>query len=103
MPAIEGQKLITEGLELYPTAPIFSKLIRFQKSDIPQSTFNGTISQIESYVNNWLDTKTSFTDGNGVKKYYFRCVVHVFTKTPLVFSVWTGDSGESLPTGNWWD
>lgn len=58
-------------------------------SDIPNNVMNKSVSEIEA----WINGQFSVTQPE-----YF-AVVHVFSKTPFVFTIYTGNQA---PEANWW-
>lgn len=80
------------------------------RNDLPGSLRNSTdTAAIEAFINNFLKTALTFTDGDGLVRWKFYAAVHVVSNTGgvLIFNAiavdFTGLATDPAPvTGTWW-
>jgi len=60
------------------------------EDQLPNNVANKDIATIEAWLNNFLTTTQP----------EFFAAVHVFSKSPLVIQIYTGNTA---PVGNWWE
>lgn len=80
------------------------------RTDLPGNLRTSTdTAAIETFINNFLKTALTWTDGNGETRWKFYAVVHVFSNTGGVLNItslamdWNGLASAAVPAvGTWW-
>ena len=81
MPPIISCEKITNGFRIVTTA---RGTIQVTRNNIPAAIRNtNDIAQYETWINNFIDSVLSFTDGDGNPAHHFYAKVHVIAANPL--------------------
>ena len=64
-------------------------VIELYRDTLPGNIRNRTAAEIETYVNNWLEQRLTFVDGDGLTQHHFYAIVTVTSVNPLVAQLTT--------------